>query len=225
MLFVEYLPHELEQTTYSKPVFGSIARDYSFIHGIDYFFNRVSGIAHEFDVPIAVADIANKPLYEAYHLATRYPTFVAGVIDVIKGIKDSDQRMLVLRGLVRIGYSLAQYYQENSGTGMFDPSKISIFDRYSFDLEDARRIFSARGIEQEAARRSTFDRPGTDKLGYIGSFAHTLRIKYHLLHPKDPIFMAKAQIYSLLPGLDRSIRIFEPSGDSWRKTANIPIAA
>src|SRR5882724_5959440 len=47
LLFVEYFPFELWQTTYSKPIAGSMARRASDDHGIDVFFNRVAGIAHQ----------------------------------------------------------------------------------------------------------------------------------------------------------------------------------
>lgn len=224
LLFVEYFPHELRATTYHKPLVGVIARSYSQDHGIDSFFDRVSGIAHQSEVPIAVADIANKPLYEAYYGAMKYGPLASGAIDIIKAVKDPSQRIRALRGIVRIAYTFMQAYQESFQNGIFNNQRLSVFDRFLINLEDGRRIFTARALQQEAERRSRNDKPWSDDLAYIGPRAHTLRIKHHLLNPKDPSANIRAQIYYALPGLDFSIRVYEPDNNSWRQTANIPIA-
>lgn len=92
---------------------------------------------------------------------------------------------------------------------------------YTLDVEDARRIFTAKGIEQEMKRRKS-----GSKGVYIGPPAHVNRIKWNLEHPNEPVTKAKSCLYRLLSGLPFSTRIYRHSDryDSWELVSNTPIS-
>jgi hypothetical protein len=105
--------------------------------------------------------------------------------------------------------------------GAFDLER-KTFEKFLVDMEDVRRLLTARGIEQEAVRR----KPGT-KVVYIAPRAHTSRVEWYLENPDDIPTKVKAKIYGLTSvGLMLSTRIYEYSKDfeSWMRVSNSKIA-
>lgn len=71
LVVVEYFQPELDQTAFQTPILGPVERLDAKRYGITDFSNKVGELAIANGSDIAVADIANRPLYTAYYMAYR----------------------------------------------------------------------------------------------------------------------------------------------------------
>jgi len=211
LVFVEYFPHELEQTVYNNPIWGKLARVSAKVQGIDQFFGRVSDICVEHDREIAVADIANGAKYSAYYSGLRN---IPGLLPVIISPGEMGT-VLTVAGLV---YGQGMNVQEFMRIGAFDLERKG-FERFVVDIEDARRLLTARGIQQEAERRIK-----GSNISYIAPRAHVSRVKWYLENPDDIPTKVKSKVYSFTVGLPKSTRIYKYSHvfHSWHLVSDIP---
>lgn len=206
IVFVEYFPPELEKIMPYLNELGEFSRNIVEVYG------AIAAIAHNQDKPVAVADIANRPLYEAYHFGL-YPLIGAAAVASIQ------------QGgtLGKIGFAAGETYvasvayqsSQKKGTYGVKPGTL---ERLTPGANDARRVLTARGIEQTAQAL-----PSNASLLYIAAPAHVNRVKAMLTEPKTIPDSAKAVIYKGLVGLDRSTRIYKPTEDGWEQVANNPI--
>lgn len=206
IVFVEYFPPELEKIMPYLNELGEFSRNIVEVYG------AIAIIAHNQDKPVAVADIANRPLYEAYHFGL-YPLIGATAVASIQ------------QGgtLGKIGFAAGETYvasvayqsSQKKGTYGVKPGTL---ERLTPGANDARRVLTARGIEQTAQTL-----PSNASLLYIAAPAHVNRVKAMLTEPKTIPDSAKAVIYKGLVGLDRSTRIYKPTEDGWEQVANNPI--
>lgn len=205
IVFVEYFPPELEQNI---PYFGELG-EYS--RGIGESYGTITELAHHLNIPVAVADIANKPLYELYQMGI-YPAI--GTVAVMSAYRGD--------ALGKIGFAASQTFIGSSayqaalqkGKYALEPGTL---ERYTPDATDARRALTARAIMQTAR-----EMPDAS-FAYIGAPAHIARIKTALTEPTTVPESAKALVYKSLIGLDRSTRIYEPTENGWELVSNIPI--
>jgi hypothetical protein len=211
LTFVEYFPYELERTVYNNPIWGKLARKAGEAKGINQFFNKVAEISKKHDKEIAVADIANSAIYSSYHAGLR--TIPGPLISLA-----TQSNPGTIAGILAFNYGNAMTLQENLGIGLFDLERKD-FERFAVDMEDARRLFTARGIEQEADRRVE----GT-KFSYIAPRAHVSRVKWYLENPDDLPTKTKSKFYSLAVGLPRSTRIYKNSHmfNTWQLVSEVP---
>jgi len=198
LVFVEYFPHELQHSVYNNPLWGKLAQAGSRAKGIDLFFNRLTDLCVKYDKQIGVADIANSGIYSVYHGMMRVlPS--AGLL-----LTENREAMAGILGLSML-WSFGMNFQELAQIGMFDLERKK-FEKFMIDMEDARRLLTARGIQQEAERQV-----GESDMTYIGPRAHVSRIKWYLEHPEDYSSKVKGKIYSFAFGVPRSTRIYKKS--------------
>ena len=80
-------------------------------------------------------------------------------------------------------------------------------------LTDARRMLTAEAIVQEADRHQD----GT-RIAYIGAPAHVNRVSRYILGEQSWYDRRRLELYRHIPGLDKTLRVYEPAGDSWELT-------
>lgn len=191
---------------------GGLARTIGSLNGIDQFFNRASDLAIKHDKEIGVSDIANGPKYGLYQGGLRG---IPGPL--LMGASTSGIGSLL--GACGLAYGNAMSIQELLNVGVFDLERKK-FEKFIIDMEDARRLLTAKGIQQEAERRIQ-----GSQLTYISPRAHVSRVKWYLEHPTDVITNIKGKVYSLAVGLPKSTRIYKNSEmfHSWQLVSDIPI--
>lgn len=170
---------------------------------------------------IAVADIANKPLYMVYD---NLPLDLAiiGFMDSVASftVDPSLNWRIPVAGLSAIYLSALMAAKKHGFSSLTDERHP--YDLLLFGSTDARRNINARGIYQHTLRSE----PGSQLL-YVGPHAHADRIRWNLEHPHNIINNIKAKAYRLtMPGLDFSTRVYthDQQTDQWVKTHSYPIA-
>lgn len=206
MVFVEYFPPELEKIMPYLNGLGEFSRNIVEIYG------AIAAIAHDKGKPVAVADIANRPLYEAYHFGL-YPLIGAAAV-ASSQLGGTLGKAGFIAGEAYVT-SVAYQSSQKKGTYGVKPNRL---ERITPGANDARRVLTARGIAQTAQTL-----PADASLAYIAAPAHINRVKVMLTEPKTVADSAKALAYKHLIGLNRSTRIYEPSNDSWKQVADNPI--
>jgi hypothetical protein len=212
LVFVEYFPHELETTVYNVPIIGKAVKAIGESKGINDFFNRVSSLAITHDREVAVADIANNLTFSAYYGFLRGPLGLT-----IMGISQQS-KFGELLGACVLAYEMGVNLQAIMRLGMFDFERKKI-ETLMIDMEDARRLYTARGIQQEAERRGE-----GSQLTYIAPGAIVSRVKWYLEHPDDVVSRVKGKVYSLAIGIPKSTRIYKYSENfqTWSKISDVP---
>ncbi len=211
LVYVEYFPYELESTVYNNPIWGRLARAAGKAKGINHFFDKIGDLAIKHEKEVAVADIANGPKYSIYHAGLRA---VPGPL-LMSVAPDKFGSFL---GVCSLVYGNGMSMQELFRIGAFDLERKN-FERFIIDMEDARRLLTAKGIRQEVEKRVE-----GSQLTYIAPRAHVSRVKWYLEHPNDIVSNTKAKAYSLAAGLPRSTRIYKNSKmfHSWQLVSDIP---
>ena len=206
VVFVEYFPPEIEENIPYVNELGEFSRNIVEVYGV------IATIAHEKGKVIAVADIANRPLYEAYHFGL-YPLLgAAAVASAQQG--GAIGRAGFIAGEAYVA-SVAYQASRKKGTYGVQPG---VLEQLTPGANDARRVLTARGITQTAQTL-----PSDASLLYIAAPAHVNRVKAALTEPTTIPESAKALVYKNLVGLNRSTRIYEPTENGWGLAANIPI--
>ena len=222
LVWVEYLPAELKRGVLSEASESPIS-DYAKLDakkGLLEFFERIETRAREKQLPVAVADIANGVTFGVYdRVAGRMLPILAPVVTAIGGVLTGSPEVgLAFAAMAPAGvYAYFQLGREGSEEGLWAQNR-QPNERFAVDLVDARRLFTARAIEAEAARW----KPGS-QITYIAPEAHTSRIQHHLENPHDPVQTTKAALYSMAIGLPFSSRMFRHSDrhNSWMLVSDI----
>jgi hypothetical protein len=88
-------------------------------------------------------------------------------------------------------------------------------ERYFATTIDARRMFTAEALKQEANRS-----PDGVHLAYIGAPAHVSRIKEYISRPLSRLDKWRLALYiESFSDMDSQLRIYEPAEGSWRLSA------
>lgn len=206
IVFVEYFLPELEENISRFHELGKYSSDIAAVYG------TIVDIAHHHNTPVAVADIANKPLYELYQMGL-YPAIGAAAVASAR-YGGAIGKAGFIAGQTFLG-SIAYQSARQTGKYGIQPSRI---ERFIPDATDARRALTARGIEQTAQTL-----PPNASLLYIAAPAHTSRVKAMLTELKTIPDSAKAVAYRGLVGLDRTTRIYVPVEDGWELESSTPI--
>jgi len=206
MVFVEYFPPELEKIMPYLNELGEFSRN------IVDVYSTIAAIAHEIGRPVAVADIANRPLYEAYHFGL-YPVIGAAAVASAR-LGTSLGKAGFIAGEAFIT-SVAYQSSQRKGTYSVVPNSL---EHFTPSANDARRALTARGIAQTSQTL-----PPDTSLAYIAAPAHVNRVKAMLTEPKTVADSAKAVAYKRLVGLDRSTRIYQPTETGWELVSKTPI--
>ncbi|MBI4999301.1 hypothetical protein HZB97_00835 [Candidatus Gottesmanbacteria bacterium] len=163
---------------------------------IEFFFGKISELAKAHKKQVAVADIANKPLYALYEFGASVAVIPTGSFGIIYNT------------LMLPQYLLSQ--------GIFSP-KPSQIEKFFPHAANARRLFTARGITQEAERL----REGS-KLVYIGSPINSHRVAKYIRDGPSIFDKTQNMIYkAFIHGLDRSARIYKPTSHGWLLVSDI----
>ena len=206
MIFVEYFPPELEKAMPYLNELGEFSRNIVDVYG------TIAAIIHANEKPVAIADIANRPLYEAYHL---------GLAPLIGTAAVASAQLGGVLGKVGFiageTYVTSVAYQSSQRKGTY-AVKPNLLERVTPGANDARRVLTARGIAQTA-----YTLPPDASLLYIAAPAHVNRVKAMLTEPKTIPDSAKAIAYKHLIGLDRTTRIYTPADEGWELATSIPI--
>jgi len=215
LVFVEYFPPELERTVYSNPIIGKIVKNRGNTTGINPFFTKIELMCRYLNKEIAVADIANSLNYSAYYGLTREIGPISAALLGTGRISGSPE-IIIPSTILALSMSIMGL-QEAFKVGIFDLERKKL-EQYYLDMEDARRLLTAKGIEQEAQRRK-----GGSQLVYISPRAHVSRVMWYLQNPQDLPSKIKGKIYSLATGLPRSTRIykFDDKHQCWNLTSNV----
>lgn len=203
---VEYFTPELEENIPYIHQLGPYSRQRMGVYG------KIAEIAHDKNVDMAVADIANKPLFQAYNMGT-IPALGAAAVGV--SYRDNWLGRLVFESSQLYIASMTHQAFRKTGTFGVEPSKV---ERFTPSATDARRVLTARGIDQ-----MTNELPEDATVLYIAAPAHTSRVKMMLEQPKTMPDSAKALFYKNLVGLDRSVRVYSPIDDGWELRSATPI--
>jgi len=206
VVFVEYFPPELERNIPQLHELGEYSRKITDTYG------RIADIAHAANKSIAVADIANRPLFEIYQMGL-YPSLGAMAVACARQGGIAGMAGVVLSE----AYIAGGAYQALRNVGVHSPTPSTI-ERYTPNATDARRALTARAIAQTAQAL-----PSDTSLAYIAAPAHINRIKAMLTEQKTVADSAKAVIYKHLVGLDISTRLYIPTEDGWELVSNTPI--
>ena len=206
IVFVEYFLPELEENISRFHELGKYSSDIAAAYG------TIADIAHSQNTPIAVADIANRPLYELYQMGL-YPAVGAAAVASAR-YGGAFGKAGFVAGQTFLG-SIAYQSARQKGKHGIQPG---LLERFTPDATDARRALTARGIEQTAQTL-----PPNASLLYIAAPAHVSRVKAMLTKDKTIPDSAKAVAYKGLVGLDRSTRIYSPTENGWELSANHPI--
>ena len=203
IVFVEYFPPELEKIMPYLNELGEFSRNIVEVYG------AIAALAHEKGKPIAVADLANRPLFEAYHFGL-YPLIGAAAVASIQ----QGGTLGKIGFIAGEAYVASVAYQSSQKKGTYGV-KPGTLERLTPGANDARRVLTARGIEQTAQTL-----PSNASLLCIAAPAHVNRVKAMLTEPKTIPDSAKAVVYKGLAGLDRSTRIYKPTENGWEQVAN-----
>jgi|GEM_PF-886765 len=206
IVFVEYFLPELEENISRFHELGKYSSDIAAVYG------TIADIAHSQNTPIAVADIANKPLYELYQMGLCPAVGAVAVASARYGGAFGKAGFVACQTFL---CSIAYQSARQKGKHGIQPG---LLERFTPDATDARRALTARGIEQTAQTL-----PSNASLLYIAAPAHVSRVKAMLTKDKTIPDSAKAVAYKGLVGLDRSTRIYSPTENGWELSANHPI--
>ena len=214
LVVLEYFPHELEHTVFKTPIIGSLMRLDARRDGIYGFFSRTAELAVYSGADLAVADIANRPLYSAYNLGSRLTHALVTTEAMFLPLPTPFQVLAI----VAFAHMAILNLSEASGRFIFHPTAQK-FDGAFFDTADARRLFTAKALLQIAEAQ-----PERNIL-YIAPAAHTKRVKRYMEDPDSFPFRLRDKLYRIMAGLDRNIRYYRYNSDQdlWQKIASEPI--
>lgn len=236
-VIVEYAPWELEEGVFKSAVLGILAKSYAYGQGIMGFFTKVAEAAKTYKKDILTLDPAIDLKFYLYEvigpttlIAASTPTLIymaamgmnAGLLEKMgeqqylemfppnhreyreKEIRDYMSRRKFLKRVVPAaavagleGVSpMLQNYDSTRGLSL-------IYRDLSLNMRDMRWVTVAQGIEQASKDIAEIN------LAVIYPPTHlTDGIFHYLNHPR--LRAAKYALYSLVPGVTREIRRFDP---------------
>lgn len=229
-VMVEYFNPELIQNAQNTPFIGrKLAQMYASNTRSErtYYSQQLAQVIQEAGKKAFVADIANKPTYQVLKILSKD----AGIPALVASPWFPPEIQPLIWAYAALAISGA--VQETKGVGMFDKTKIHGFEKFIPDIEDARRLYGAAGIEQlmaEYATKSTEEGEKDAQLVIVYPIAHARRITDYLVNPSRARAVKKA-LYRLMPGLDFSVRTWEwkdtltkgedySSPGGWERTSN-----
>lgn len=215
---VEYFLPELQQNaakmgdTGIKHIEKSAAEG-----GRGKMFMHIANEAKEVGKTVSTVDIANKAEYEAYWGAIR-----CGILPIVASSlisMDIGDRMASALALYIVSFG-ADIYMEGEGMGIYNINKISELENLYVSMEDARRVFAAKALNQMAVdynneypKNSDDDR---SQIVVVYPKAHAMRIENYMTNQSlftKSMKTIKNLGYRILPRLDYSYRTY-----SWKDT-------
>ncbi|MCR4329438.1 MAG: hypothetical protein NUV65_02740 [Candidatus Roizmanbacteria bacterium] len=232
-IMVEYFKPELLANTRRIPIIGEqleeMATRNKIVRDKVSVSNILARIAQHNDKPVAVADIANKPAYMVNYSFLPSALLVASsVFHPLIPLAAASQASLIFNRL-----------QEFTDRGHFDKKTIHAYEKILPDLEDARRVIVALGIQELASEYQQKSTDPSDPCRILVSYpkAHGMRIANYLTN-QDAFFKAtrnaKELMYRTFPFLDVSLRQYrfkeslarlteDASLAGWQQFSNMPL--
>lgn len=204
-IMVEYLEPELLANARKIPIIGrkleEMARRNKVVKEKVSASIMLADIAQRNEKPLAVADIANKPAYMVNY------SFIPLAQIAISAIFHPFTPIAFVGGAAHF----FNRYQEFTDHGHFDKKTIHAYEAILPDIEDARRVFAALGIQKLANEYQPKNTEPSDPCRILVSYprAHGMRIANYLTN-QDAFFKATRQakelMYRMYPFLDVSVR-------------------
>lgn len=205
-ILVEYFQPELEANAKNFPIIGEF---------LSQAFNsdeqsklrtaissKLSELAKEKGKIIVVADIANKLEYFLDY------SFIPGAL---MGASAICPTLLPLALMNFSMYFVNRLQQFITLGGHFDEKEIHQYEKLLFDIEDARRLFVAMGLQQVSEEYQPI---GSGPCRILASYpeVHAMRIANYLIDEKSFARLSKKvkqSLYRLYPFMDASVRQYE----------------
>jgi hypothetical protein len=164
--------------------------------------------------PVVVADPADRVSYELIYRATRTVLPLASGAAAAAGLVSQTGGAPGMIGAAAVGLLALRMWRTNHqevyGKGMFNRTKPTDHERLIPDLEQARRLFVARHLEdltKEYAPQINSDI--TPRIIVLYPKAHRLRLMDRLLNPTPHLDQIQTTVYkTLFPMLDFSRRTY-----------------
>jgi hypothetical protein len=191
----------LMEKTASRKVKGELSKRL-------YSAQIVTDACRDSGKPIAVAEIANRPSYLAADEAFNWYPGLLGIL--FSKLTGQDPILFTGVGL-DLAYIFNKLRLDRGQKGIFNRDTVSELDKYIPDMEQARRLFLAKGVEQLTQEYSTAGRPGdeTPQIVVLYPKAHGIRMADMLVNPHPHLDKAKSIAYKILgPTLDFSVRTY-----------------
>lgn len=237
----EYFSPKIDKSFRSIPLIGNrLADTYWNENSVQYndlisrcvVSKKICDLAASHGKNIAVMDIANNPISYTVNMALHtgiVPTKIARDIATILGQNyglDSNQLMLastLAAPLGMIPFAIKTYLLSNN-LGIFDRDTISKFEKFVYDIEDARRVIIAKSLVKiDSISKDESTEP---TILYVLPKAHRIRIAKMITERNKPTsnLNFKFNLYkSTLLGVHPAIEYWNYQEDNWRLTHKIPV--
>lgn len=178
--------------------------------------------------PVAVSDIANRPRYEAIYAIH---TFSAVPLALSSFFVD---RPWLLLGVAAADFVHTQTvnFQEMTGTGVFNKDKVTAYERLVTDMEQARRLYIAKGVDH-LTKKYAGNEEDKGQVVMLYPKAHGIRVADIVTKPHPRADKARGLLYkTIAPTLDYGVREFSYQTDEknseqkqWKLTKYEKLAA
>lgn len=217
---VEYFMPELLKNAANVPAIGNKAyQEMKKLNqeGQGSMFMEIAEIMKKNGKTVTCVDIANKLSYELYY-ALMKGQFLPFISSLIPQIPYSLADRVLLSSVLPMVSWAADSVLESYGKGIYDKQRVSWWENLIMSMEDGRRIYAAKGLENIAkdfnGQYPTQNRLENNQIVVIYPKAHSNRIVDYMTSSsilKKGIRKAKQFLY-YLPNLDYSYRIY-----SWKE--------
>ena len=183
------------------------------------YAQQIAEYCRQIDKPIAVADIANQPLYMEYRFGQRVGTAVLSWMAY--GISMDSIFLAPFIANLTWGQSITKQFDKE--IGIFNKDKVSNVERLITDMEQARRLYLAKGLEQIAEEYGR-----GEQIVALYPKAHGIRVADILTNPKPGADKVRRILYkTIAPGLDYSVRNwdYDKQQEKWGLTSEKKIPA
>lgn len=170
---------------------------------------KLAGICQEAGKPVAVTDIANRPLYFLEREAFRWSPYCIAFLGE-KIIKK--YAIFPAIKYANIAWIINYWHSMIKGKGIFNREHIPSLDKFVLDFEQARRLYLAKGVEHLTAVISPSSMPRKKDSQIVALYprAHGMRMVDILVNSHPKLDKVKNAIYkTFAPYLDYSVRIWK----------------
>lgn len=181
----------------------------------EYFYSHAKEFIQGEGKRVSVVDIANCGLYEVYFNLWPFAFSLAGVSTPIAPTLKvlSSLAPIIMKGLNAFsdGQKVKCQKTNENGVGIFDKKKISWYEKFMYDFEDARRVYAAKAIEKLSIDTKN-EYPNQDQfLTVVYPKAHAMRITDYLTkqNSDNSLFTKFKEFVYHYPGLEFSTRTYE----------------
>ena len=175
-----------------------------------YFAKEVTEAAKDTGKPVAVMDIADRVSFFPATIAMRS---VPNMVNAGLALADIVPSNLGTIALASSWFALLGY-QMIENKGMYNRDQVTVFDKFVLDLEQARRLYVGKGIEQVTRDLSESGATQDDQVVALYPRAHGIRILDAIVNPRPVSNKIKSGIYKIsAPWLNYETRMWEYKGE------------